>query len=610
MPIHWIDGIIIALFLFFSFWISYRSRAAAGKGLRGFFLGGGNMPWYLAGISMVATTFAADTPLAVTELIASDGIAGNWIWWNFLIGGVLTTVFFARLWRRSGVLTEVEFIHLRYDGWSARFLRGFKSVYLGLFINAMIIGWVNLAFMSILEIFLEVDPMQAFWISAAIMAVVAVYSAISGLKGIVLTDAFQFTVAMIGCIILAVIVLQSPQIGGVEGLKQKLPEGSLSFFPDIDLKNATDSESMQAAVGNGVKTFGLTISSFLAYIGLLWWTSWYPGQEPGGGGYIAQRMLSAKDEGSAVKATLLFQVAHYCLRPWPWIIVGLCSVVLYPGLEHTRFGFVMAIRDFMPVGLTGLLLVAFLGAYMSTISTQINWGASYIVNDLVLPYQKSRGKELGERQQVTLSRITTGVIMLIGLAVSTQIESVKGVWEFILQCGAGIGVVLIFRWFWWRINAWAEVAATVTPFLVYLAIQYMKSGYFQQYDLASNEVPDIWYFDMGYGVMLSVGITTVVWMLVMWLTKPVGESRLSSFFSQVKPMGWWGKTGRADNSLVGWLILAWLAGVVMVYSCLFFVGKWIFYGLFSDALLYLIAMVAGLLVFIYAARKGRIFTLA
>ncbi len=507
------------------------------------------------------------------------------------------------------MLTEVEFIHLRYDGWSARFLRGFKSVYLGLFINAMIIGWVNLAFMSLIEVFLDVDRQTAFWISAGIMGIVAVYSAISGLKGIVLTDAFQFAVAMIGCIILAVIVLRSPQIGGVEGLKERLPEGALSFFPSLN-EGTGASGSIGNSVNNGLRTFGLTLSSFFAYIGLLWWTSWYPGQEPGGGGYIAQRMLSAKDEGSAVKATLLFQVAHYCLRPWPWIIVGLCAMVLYPDLEHTRMGFVFAIRDFMPVGLTGLLLVAFLGAYMSTISTQINWGACYIVNDLIVPWQKKKGKEMSDSGIIKISRGSTVIIMIIGLLVSMQVESVKGVWEFILQCGAGVGVVLIFRWFWWRINAWAEVVATVVPFIVYLVINYYKTVYLNTHSVPQGATPDLWYFDMGYSVMVSVLITTASWLIVVLFTRPVGKDKLIEFYNRVRPMGWWGKTGEADNSLVGWLMSAWVAGVIMVYSCLFFVGKWIFNGLFSDALYYLVAMTVALIIFAFAAKKGKLFTLA
>ncbi len=339
--------------------LSYTSKA--GKNLTSFFLAGRNLPWHLAGISMVATTFAADTPLAVTEIIHDNGIAGNWIWWSFLAGGMLTTFFFANLWRKADVLTEVELIELRYSGKEAAVLRGFKSIYLGLFLNVVIIAWVNVALQSLLQVFFNLSPLMAFYYTALAMLFVAIYSSLSGLLGVVMTDVIQFFIAMTGC------------IGGIIGLKTQINEidpAILNFLPTI-------------GAGGTAQTLGLSVAAFLTYATVQWWASWYPGAEPGGGGYIAQRMMSAKSEKDAVYATLFFQIAHYCLRPWPWILVGLAAIVLYPDLdaETAKLGYVYAMRDYLPNGFRGLLLVAFFAAYMSTISTQLNWGTSYLVND-------------------------------------------------------------------------------------------------------------------------------------------------------------------------------------------------------------------------------------
>ncbi|HMS53094.1 MAG TPA: hypothetical protein PKD56_12260, partial [Chitinophagales bacterium] len=310
-----LDWLLIALYFVISLVIGLRYAKFAGKDLSHFFLGGRSLPWYLAGLSMVATTFAADTPLAVTELVANNGVSGNWLWWNMLASGMLTTFFFANLWRRSGVLTEVELIELRYSGPEAKFLRGFKAVYLGLFLNAMIIGWVNVAMISILEGFFGISPQLALAITAGLMLITAAYSSISGLMGVAVTDAIQFIIAMLGCIVLAILVVSSEKIGGITGLTQKLPDWSLQFFPSL---SNTGAAGQSLAIGMG---------TFLAFVGVQWWASWYPGAEPGGGGYVAQRFMSTKDEKNAVFATLFFQFAHYCLRPWPWILVGLAAIV-------------------------------------------------------------------------------------------------------------------------------------------------------------------------------------------------------------------------------------------------------------------------------------------
>lgn len=571
------------------------------------------MPWYLAGLSMVATTFAADTPLAVTELVAQGGIAKNWLWWNSLAGGLLTTVFFTRLWRRSGVLTEVEFINIRYSGKAAHFLRGFKSVYLGLFINVMIIAWVNQAFMALVQVFFDVDGSNLFWITAAAMLFVFLYSSISGLKGIAVTDAVQFIIAIVGCIILAVIVLNSSEIGGVSGLKQKLPESAFAFFPSI---------GGGAEIG---KQFALTFTTFLTYVGVLWWSSWYPGAEPGGGGYVAQRMMAAKDEKNSVFATLFFQIAHYCVRPWPWIIVALCALVLYPDLSASeqKLGYVMAMKDFLPMGLRGMLLVAFLGAYMSTISTQLNWGASYLVNDFYLPFlsKKKRTSESnkndesatdGDKSIIRISRISTFIIMVFGMWVTTQITTITGVWEFIFQCGSGLGLVLILRWFWHRINVWSEITATIAPFLVYGSIQ-LKRYFFEKTYLLnhSQEALDLakvelWYYDFAYGVLLSVSVTTICWLVVTYLTPATDTKVLEAFYKRVKPKGVWGRIGQPDNSPMGWLVMAWLLAVVLVYCALFCSGKIIFQE-WGEAVSFLIAGVIAFIGFRFAAIKGKLF---
>ncbi|HYG14731.1 MAG TPA: sodium:proline symporter, partial [Bacteroidia bacterium] len=321
MELSLADWLIIIAYLVLSLWIGVYYRQKASKNLESFFLGGRNLPWYIAGISMVATTFAADTPLAVTGLVGKNGIAGNWLWWNFLMGGMLTTFFFARLWRRSGVVTEVELIELRYGGRPARFLRGFKAIYLGLFMNMMIMGWVNFALVQILSIFFGMDTDTALLITGGLMVLTAVYSSLSGLLGVAMTDAVQFVIAMVSCVVLAVVVVHSDAIGGVEAMKAKLPPATLDFFPAI-----TSGSELAS-------TLALSFASFFAYVGIMWWSSWYPGQEPGGGGYVAQRMMSAKNERHALWGTLSFQVGHYAIRPWPWIIVGLCAVILYPELQ-------------------------------------------------------------------------------------------------------------------------------------------------------------------------------------------------------------------------------------------------------------------------------------
>lgn len=546
-------GIIIAfLAIIVGIGISYTRQAS--QNMESFFLGGRNMHWLLAGISMVATTFAADTPLAVTEIVSKDGIAGNWLWWNFLAGGMLTTFFFARLWQRSGVLTEVELIELRYAGKPAQFLRGFKAIYLGVFMNAVIIAWVNVALQSLLIVFFDMDQGTALWYTAGAMVLAATYASFSGLIGVAVTDAIQFVVAMIGCIALAYFVLDAPQIGGIAGLKEQLIDQNpniLNFLPTI---------GEGASAGT---TLGLTIVGFLAYAGFQWWACWYPGAEPGGGGYVAQRMMSTRSDKDAVYATLFFQIAHYCIRPWAWIIVGLSAVILYPDLAtgEEKLGYVYAMRDYLPSGWRGLLLVAFLAAYMSTISTQLNWGAGYLVNDVYKRFIKK-----GERPEhyILASRVSTIALMVLGLIISNYINSISDAWGFIIKAGAGLGLVLILRWYWWRINAWSEISATIAPFLA--------TGL-------------IWYYEVQYGVkvdlpealILTTIFTTIVWLLVTFLTKPEPQATLTHFWKKVHGVedGAYKIQSSAFSKNLKYLAACWMAAIVMTYSILFLTGKFL-----------------------------------
>lgn len=560
MGLTFLDYSIILAFLLLSLAIGWWYKNKASNSMSDFFLGGRNMPWYLAGISMVATTFAADTPLAVTELVAQSGISGNWLWWSFLSGGMLTTFFFARLWRKAEVITEVELIELRYSGKAAQWLRGFKAIYLGLFMNLMIMGWVNLALISILEVFFNIPAAEALPYVLAAMALAALYAALGGIWGVAVTDAVQFVIAMTGTILLAYFVLDHEQVGGIAGLKEQLPASKFNFFPSIG--SAGD-------LGEGLS---ISIAAFLAYTTVQWWASWYPGAEPGGGGYVAQRMMSTPNEKQAIWSTLLFQIGHYCLRPWPWILVALASLILYPDLSDPKQGYVLAMRDFLPSGLKGLLLVAFLAAYLSTISTQLNWGAGYLVNDV---YKRFIRPQSSEKQLVFSSRLCTVLLLILGAWATTFMDSISGVWSFIMECGAGLGGVLILRWYWWRINAWSEIAATLSPFLIYGGL-YLWG-------------PE-WEFPFRF--FLIVGGTTMIWILVTFLSPATAPETLQSFYAKVQPGGSWGDIPKTlglteSQTKLGPLALSWFSAIVMVYSCLFATGYLIFenYQAFSCSVL-------------------------
>lgn len=582
-----LDWILVALYFVCAISIALYFYSRAGRNTTEFFLSGRNMPWWIIGTSMVATTFAADTPLAVTEMVALDGIAGNWLWWNFLMGGMLTVFFFARLWRRSGVLTDVEFIELRYSGKEAAWLRGIKAIYFGLLMNIIILGWVSLAMETIFNILFpgmtlfgqESFTFMGIYISAPLLLVgfliifVGVFSLISGLWGVAVTDIFQFTIALGGTIILAIYAVNIPEIGGISGLQEKLPPETFKFLPTI------------GQTAEGFAVLSLSFGAFAAYFGVQWWSSWYPGSEPGGGGYVAQRIMSAKDEKHALFATLWFNIAHYCLRPWPWIIVALVSLVLYPNLADSREGFVLVMRDVLPPGLLGLLFAAFLAAFTSTFAAHLNWGTSYLVNDFWRRFIKSDGDE---KHYVFVSRIITFVLAILAFFVTTQLDSIRQAWGLVLTASGGLGLVLILRWYWWRINAWSELAASLTPIFLVLLV------------LLGVPVPGI-VDPFPMNLYYVVGITTVVWLLVTFMTKPTEITKLTSFYRRVRPGGPGWKPLEADNSDISSdgslypLLGNWVAGVILVYMALFGFGHF----LFGNYVYFFICLVVGLVALAY-----------
>jgi len=572
MTLTALDWGLIAAYFLASLFIGLHYSRRAGRDVAEYFLSGRRLPWWLAGTSMVATTFAADTPLAVAGLVARNGVAGNWIWWNGALGGMLTVFFFARLWRRAGILTDVEFAELRYAGKPAAILRAFRALYLGVPINCVIMGWVNLAMVKILAVTLGYSRLTAVLVS---LAITGFYSAVSGLWGVVATDFFQFVFAMVGTIALAWFALRLPEIGGLEGLRDRLPPETFAFLPRVG-----DDASAGASLA-------LPAAAFFAYVGVQWWASWYPGQEPGGGGYVAQRMMSARDERHSLLASLWFTIAHYCVRPWPWILVGLASLVLYPDLADKEAGYAMVMRDHLPPGWRGLLLAAFFAAYMSTIATQLNWGTSYVVNDV---YRRFVRRDADERHYVRVSRATTVALMLTSAVVTLLLESIRQAWEFVLESGAGIGLVLILRWYWWRVNAWSEIGAMAAAAAAFAAVRTFTSLAFP------------------HSLLLVVSVTTAAWLAVTLLTPPEPEAHLVAFYRRVRPDGpGWRPIARAAGgpapASIRGLLLAWLAGALLVYSCLFGLGS-VLFGRYWTGLAWFVAAAASLTV-IYRAMVRR-----
>ncbi len=567
MKLTIIDWAVIAAYFAVNLLIGLYYRKRATKSTEEFFAGGRNVSWWLAGTSMVATTFAADTPLAVTGLVASYGIAGNWLWWNMLMSSMLTVFFFARLWRRSGVLTDVEFAEIRYGGSPAAFLRGFRALYLGLPINCIILGWVNLAMVKILMMifnFTDITVMgvalspkiQALLVVFAMMFITASISTLSGLWGVLVTDLFQFVLKMGMVIVLAYYSVKA--VGGMDVMIEKLAllsagkgGGSIiSFTPDIG-------------------SVWMPMITFFVYIAVTWWATWYPGAEPGGGGYIAQRIFCAKDEKHSLLATLWFSIAHYAVRPWPWILTALASLVLYPTLADKESGFIMTIVDpkVFPVALRGVMIAAFAAAYMSTIATQLNWGASYIVNDF---YRRFLVKGRDEKHYVGISQWATLFLMIVSCIVTYYQTSISGAWKFLMAVGAGTGSVFILRWFWWRINAWSEVSAMGASFAVSLVMMYVFNF--------NTDDPR----QFAYSVLITVACSTVTWLAVTFIAGPEEKEKLLSFYRKVRPSPMlWGPIAKEAVDVKSKRdemnnLLDFAAGCVMIYMALFGVGKIIF----------------------------------
>jgi SSS family solute:Na+ symporter len=587
MQLNAVDWLVVALYFALNIAIGFYYKARAGKSVEEFFLSGRNVPWWLAGTSMVATTFAADTPLAVTGMVARYGVAGNWLWWNFVASGMLTVFFYARLWRRSAVTTDIEFSEIRYAGKPAAFLRGFRALYFGLPINCIVLGWVNLAMVKILMMILDVDKAVALGIVIGLIAVTSFISTLSGLWGVLVTDVVQFFIKMAMVIVLAYCAVDA--VGGMDQMLLKLEAldrakgiapggtgGVLSFVPDLNSP-------------------WMPMITFLVYISLNWWAVWYPGSEPGGGGYVAQRMMCAKDERHSLLATLWFNIAHYALRPWPWILVGLASIILYPDLADKESGYVKVMVDHLPPSLRGLMVAGFAAAYMSTIATQLNWGASYIVNDF---YRRFVRPEATEAQLVRMSQLVTVLLTVVSAVVTFYMESISGAWKLLIVTGAGTGGVLLLRWYWWRINAWSEVVAMGVAFVVSVALQLIWG--------LDSDNPE----QFAYLMMITVGLTTAAWLAATFLTAPERQETLVAFYQRTRPSrAGWGPIARlapevkpAADGLDN--LLCWVCGCVMIYGSLFGIGKIILRETAMGAGMLAVAAVAGGVIYWNLAKRG------
>jgi len=570
MELQPLDWFIVVLSIIVSFIPAVVLARRAGSSTAEFFTSGRAAPWWLIGVSMVATTFSTDTPNLVTNLVRENGVAANWAWWSFLLTGMLTVFFYARLWRRSGVLTDLEFYELRYAGGPASFVRGFRAVYLGLFFNAVIMATVNLAAAKIANVVLGWPMWQTLLICAALNIA---FAATSGLWGVLVTDFIQFGIAMAGSFAAAYYSLKQPEVGGLAGLVSKLDASTLSLLPDFG-------------------DWGLTLSVLIIPITVQWWSVWYPGSEPGGGSYVAQRMLAARSEKDALAGTLFFNVANYALRSWPWIITALASLLVFPTLGDIArtFPYVdpkllghdmaySAMLKFLPHGMLGLMVAGMLAAYVSTLSTHLNWGTSYLVHDF---YRRFLRKDATEKHYVAVGRLVTGLLMVVAAGLTFVLDSARQAFDLMLSVGAGTGLIYLLRWFWWRINAWSEIAAMVSSFIV-------STGFF----IAAKQ---------GHGVpshvslLATVASTTVVWLIVTYLTRPTDAATLEAFYRRVRPAGPGWAAVRAATGLgpspdsLSQSMLGWVLGCLFVYAALFGTGS-ILYGKWPQAWLWIVVFV-------------------
>lgn len=600
MVLQGIDWLIIALFFVVLIGIAVVSARSAGKGYNEFFLSGRNMPWWLLGISMVATTFSADTPNLVTDIVRQNGVAGNWAWWAFLLTGMLTVFIYAKLWNRSKVLTDLEFYELRYSGRMAAFLRGFRAIYLGFFFNVMVIASVSLAFIKLAGLMMGIQPAPALIMAAL---VVVFYSSLGGLRSILWTDLFQFGFAMFGAIIAAVLVVGGlpENVNGLSGLlAHENVAHKLNLFPNFSQPDQL-------------------LFIFIIPIAVQWWAVWYPGAEPGGGGYVAQRMLSAKKEQHAMGATLLFNFFHYALRPWPWIVVALASLVVFPDIDSMKtafpnvaeqyiredFAYPAMLRTFLPPGLLGLVVASLIAAFMSTVASHLNWGSSYLVNDF---YHRFYNPHASEKKLVFIGRISTVLLMAFGVLLALLLQNALQAFQYILMIGAGTGLIYILRWFWWRINAYSEISAMIAATVFSLTFIVIENFFVTERD-GHFEVLGIITTQTYWNIIKLTGIvflTTAVWVAVTFLTKPVDSSILFDFYRKVRPGGpGWAKVLNEARSLgldlgdqheKSWDVpiglLCMLLGSIAVYASLFATGFWIYGQWLTASLLTTLALVA------------------
>ena len=583
------DWIFIIGFFFISLVVGLVVMKRAGASSEEYFAGGKSMPWWLLGISMVATTFSTDTPNLVTDIVRTDGVSGNWVWFAFLITGMVTVFIYAKLWKRSNVLTDVEFYELRYSGKTAAFLRGFRALYLGIFFNVMVMGTVSLAAIKIGSVLLGISPTATIIVSGTI---VVIYSMLGGLRGVLITDLFQFLMAMFGAVAVAVVAVGLPEVGGLSKLlANEAVSKKLSILPDFSDVN-------------------LLMAVFIIPLAVQWWAAWYPGSEPGGGGYVAQRMFAAKDEKNAVGATLLFNITHYALRPWPWIIVALASIVVFPDIASLQKAFphvpvdklghdlaYPAMISFLPHGLLGLVVASLTAAYMSTISTHLNWGSSYLVNDF---YKRFVKKDAPEKELVLVGRISTLCLMIISGLFALLLQNAFQAFKILLQVGAGTGLLFLLRWFWWRINAVSEITAMAVSFLaaVYFEFIHTRIGFSSLEDWKK--------------FVIGAGITTTAWLSVTLITKPTDKKTLLHFYRLIKPGGpGWKKfletleregkgpeikdlLSSKDKWDVPASLLKVFLGCILVYSALFSIGSWIYSNYTAAAVTTVISIVSTL----------------
>jgi Na+/proline symporter len=628
MALNATDWIVIAAYLLLNLLISLYYRRRSSGSTEEFFVSGRNVSWWLAGTSMVATTFAADTPLFVTGVVARNGISGNWIWWSQCLSGMMTVFFFARYWRRAGILTDVEFVELRYEGKPAAFLRGFRAIYLGGLMNCLILGWVIKAMISITTVLLgdaiaqgrvlEIgiaghtffrytlgEPAHTGLLICVLLLVpfTGIYTFIGGLWGVLVTDLFQFILKMSMIIVLAWVAVS--KIGGMTLLKLQLSHvdeaarqtgqstGSVTaFFPSFHLGWTTDA------------LWTLPVITFVLYLGVQWWASWYPGAEPGGGGYVAQRMFSAKDEKNSLGATLWFNIANYAMRSWPWIVTGLVAVAVYsphgglhPSAEFAaepEKGYVMVLRDFLPPALRGLMVAAFLAAFMSTVGTQLNWGTSYFINDFYRRFVVRKGSE---KHYVRVSKMFIVLLVILSGYTAAHITSIQSAWQLLLGMGAGTGGVLMLRWYWWRVNAWSEISAMIAAFVVSVSLQRLGFS-------GNNAVV------FAKTALITTAATTVVWLATTLLTRPESDERLLKFYRRVHP------------TIHGWKRIAqlapeikpvrdfkanafdWVMGCTLVYCCMFGIGELVLQAWVTGFVLLTVAALAGYFIYWSLSRRG------